>query len=32
MKALIDELRVEKDKNLKLKETYRNLDRNSKIQ
>jgi hypothetical protein len=32
MKSLIDELRVEKDKNLKLKETYRNLDRNSKIQ
>jgi len=32
MKSLIDELRVEKDKNLKLKETFRNLDRNSKIQ
>jgi hypothetical protein len=31
MKALIDELRVEKDKNQKLKETFRNLDRNSKI-
>lgn len=31
MKSLIDELRVEKDKNTKLKETYRNLDRNSKV-
>lgn len=32
MKGLIDELRVEKDKNAKHKEQYRILDRNSKIQ
>ena len=31
MKGLIDELRVEKDKNAKHKEQYRILDRNSKI-
>ena len=31
MKSLIDELRVEKDKNLKIKEQFRTLDRNAKI-
>ena len=32
MKSLIDELRVEKEKNTKIKEAFRTLDRNAKIQ
>ena len=32
MKSLIDELRVEKEKNMKIKEAFRTLDRNAKIQ
>jgi hypothetical protein len=31
MKSLIDELRVEKEKNTKIKEAFRTLDRNAKI-
>ena len=31
MKALIEELRVSKDLNIKLKDQYRNLDKNSKM-